>query len=84
MRLQAWLSFFSLRRTHLRDPLPSPDFSGHVLGYLIGNIPRAQTYVRLQGQLLYIIVPSLPSSPGRLQFPRPCGYGVSVGGTNVA
>jgi uncharacterized SAM-binding protein YcdF (DUF218 family) len=65
-------------------PIAIGDFLLPCLGYLFGNIPRAQTYVRLQGQLLYIIVPSLPSSPGRLQFPRPCGYGVSVGGTNVA
>lgn len=84
MRLEARLSFFSLRRTHLRDPLQSPAFSGHTLGYLFGNIRRVQTYVRLQGQLLYIIVPSLPSSPGCFALPRPCSYGVSVGGTHVA
>jgi uncharacterized SAM-binding protein YcdF (DUF218 family) len=33
---------------------------------------------------LCIIVPSLPSSPGCFAFPRPCSYGVSVGGTHVA
>jgi uncharacterized SAM-binding protein YcdF (DUF218 family) len=78
-------AFFLLTPAHSNPrPFAIADFFRPCPRVSIWKHPSCALICSFTGLRVYTIVPSLPSSPGRLQFPRPCGYGVSVGGTNVA